>query len=53
MRSKTIDYKTFVKYLEELAAYKKLDVNDIKSKMTGCGMPGTSGATVRGAGPGP
>ncbi|XP_034250287.1 tubulin polymerization-promoting protein homolog [Thrips palmi] len=44
-KSKTIDYKTFVKYLEELAAYKKLDANDIKNKMIGCGMPGTSGAT--------
>lgn len=51
-RSKTIDYKTFVKYLEELAAYKKLDANDIKGKMSGCGMPGTSGATVSAEGPG-
>ena len=45
-RSKTIDFKTFNKFLDELASAKKMDVSDLKSKLVECGLPGTSGATV-------
>ncbi|XP_026285279.1 tubulin polymerization-promoting protein homolog isoform X2 [Frankliniella occidentalis] len=44
-KSKNIDYKTFVKYLEELASVKKMDANDLKTRLVDCGLPGTSGAT--------
>ncbi|KAK3926944.1 Tubulin polymerization-promoting protein-like protein [Frankliniella fusca] len=47
-KSKNIDFKTFVKYLEELASVKKMDVNDLKSKLVDCGLPGTTGATAGG-----
>ncbi len=45
-RSKNIDFPKFVKYLEELASVKKMDVNDLKARLVDCGLPGTSGATV-------
>lgn len=35
-----------MKYIEELAAQKKTDPQELKDKMINCGAPGTSGTTV-------
>jgi len=41
-----IGFADYEKYLEELAKYKKQDVNAIKEKMKNSGTPGTRGTTV-------
>ena len=33
--------------MDEIAAAKKLDANEIKGKLAECGAPGTTGATVK------
>ena len=34
------------KYLDEIASNKKMDVNEIKTKLVDCGQPGFTGETV-------
>ena len=46
-RSKTIDFDTFKKYVEDLATSKKMNLDEIYDKLIGCGVPGTAGTTVR------
>lgn len=47
-RSKTINYDSFIKFVEDLASQKKLDPKDLKDKLTNCGLPGTANTTVSG-----
>jgi hypothetical protein len=39
-----VDYN---KFLEDLAKNKKVDLEEMKSKMTTCGSPGLTGVAVR------
>ncbi|GJQ77756.1 putative tubulin binding protein [Trypoxylus dichotomus] len=45
-KAKTINYSDFLKYLDELAKYKNVNVDDIKDKLMKCGMPGTTNTTA-------
>ena len=45
-RSKTIDFETFKKYVEDLATSKQMDPEEIYKKLISCGPPGTAGTTV-------
>ena len=46
-RSSTkLTYPAWSKYIEELAASKNTEVDQIKDKLANCGPPGTNGATV-------
>lgn len=40
---RAVNFANFVKFLEDLAEQKGIDAQDLKDKMAGCGMPGTSG----------
>ncbi|KAF2903479.1 hypothetical protein ILUMI_02713 [Ignelater luminosus] len=44
-RSRTLSYPQFVKYVDELAKYKKLSSEEMKIKLTACGFPGYNQAT--------
>lgn len=44
-KSKSINYGDFVKYVEDLASYKKVDAKDLKDKLVSCGLPGTNQTT--------
>jgi len=44
-RSPKLSFVDWNKYLDEIAASKKLNVNEVKGKLVECGSPGTSGAT--------
>ena len=41
-----IDFGEYEKYLADLAKAKKMNEEDIKTKLKSCGLPGTSGTTV-------
>ena len=45
-RQKKIDFKDFKKYLDDIAATKKISLDELKSKLVNCGEPGTNNATV-------
>merc|ERR1711955_13937 len=45
MKNPKLSFTDWTKYLDEIAAAKKLDVNDVKGKLVACGAPGTTGAT--------
>ncbi|XP_059471663.1 tubulin polymerization-promoting protein homolog [Neocloeon triangulifer] len=42
-KGKTMNFDTFLKYLDELSS--KMAVEEIKEKLVDCGAPGTQGAT--------
>lgn len=44
-KSKTITYETFVKFIEDLAQQKKIQVDTIREKLESCGAPGMTKAT--------
>jgi len=44
--SPKINYSTWLKYLEILAASKNVDIQSLKSKLSSCGPPATNKATV-------
>jgi hypothetical protein len=42
-----LGFDDYNKFLEDLAKNKKVDLEEIKSKMASCGTPGLSGVSVR------
>uniref|UniRef100_A0A1B6C674 TPPP family protein n=1 Tax=Clastoptera arizonana TaxID=38151 RepID=A0A1B6C674_9HEMI len=46
LKSKTIPYKDFEKYVEDLANSKKISPDELKLKLQECGEPGTTATTV-------
>ncbi|RZC39396.1 p25-alpha domain containing protein [Asbolus verrucosus] len=44
-KSKTIDFTTFNKFLEDLASQKSIPVAELTEKLTTCGLPGTTKTT--------
>ncbi|KAK4876814.1 hypothetical protein RN001_009320 [Aquatica leii] len=40
MKKRTISYKEFLKFLEDLALTKKMDLSELKTKLCDCGLPG-------------
>ena len=48
--SQKIDYATWLKYLNILAASKNVDVQSLKSKLSKCGPPATNKTTVSNVG---
>lgn len=45
LKSLKVSYVDYQKFLEDLAKVKSIDLAEIKSKMTGCGTPGSNSAT--------
>lgn len=45
-KSKTITFPNFMTFIEDLASQKKMEPEDIKKKLTDCGLPGTNKATT-------
>ncbi|XP_043211168.1 tubulin polymerization-promoting protein homolog [Amphibalanus amphitrite] len=45
LKQKKIDFKDFKKYLDDIAATKKIPLEELKSKLINCGDPGTNHAT--------
>ncbi len=41
-----MSFSDWNKYLDEIAKTKKVELTEIKSKLTDCGKPGVSGTTV-------
>ncbi|XP_069701591.1 tubulin polymerization-promoting protein homolog [Periplaneta americana] len=44
-KSKTIDFDTFKKYVEDLANSKKMSPDELYGMLTSCGAPGIAGTT--------
>lgn len=44
-KSKSIQYGDFVKFVDDLANYKKMDSQQLKTKLTSCGSPGVPNTT--------
>jgi hypothetical protein len=42
-----LGFDEYNKFLEDLAKNKKVDLEEIKSKLASCGTPGLSGVSVR------
>jgi hypothetical protein len=42
-----LGFDDYNKFLEDLTKNKKVDLEEIKSKMTSCGSPGLTGVAVR------
>ncbi|KAF5305595.1 hypothetical protein FQR65_LT07675 [Abscondita terminalis] len=40
MKKSSLTYHEFVKFLDDLASYKSVDVGEIKIKLRECGLPG-------------
>lgn len=45
-RVQKISFSDYEKFLEDLAKSKKVELEEIKKKMTDCGAPGFTGAMV-------
>lgn len=45
-RVQKISFSDYEKFLEDLAKSKKVELEEIKKKMTDCGAPGFTGAVV-------
>lgn len=45
-RLQKISFSDYEKFLEDLAKSKKVELDEIKKKMTDCGAPGFTGAVV-------
>ena len=43
-----LSFPAWCKFLNEVANSKKMDVNEIKHKLIGCGVPGVADTTVSG-----
>ena len=43
-----LSFPAWCKFLNEVANSKKMDVNEIKHKLIGCGVPGVADTTVLG-----
>lgn len=41
LKAQKVGVEDYKKFLEDLAKNKKVDVEEIKAKMAGCGQPGT------------
>jgi hypothetical protein len=46
-RQQKLGFDDYNKFLEDLTKNKKVDLEEIKSKMASCGSPGFTGVTVR------
>lgn len=44
-KSKSIQYGDFVKFVDDLANYKKMDSQQLKTKLVSCGSPGVPNTT--------
>lgn len=44
-KSKSIQYGDFVKFVDDLANYKKMDSQQLKTKLVSCGAPGVPNTT--------
>ncbi|KAB0796792.1 hypothetical protein PPYR_10853 [Photinus pyralis] len=40
MRSRTITFQQFMEFLDDLSTLKKLDMQNLQTQLTECGMPG-------------
>ncbi|KAB0795994.1 hypothetical protein PPYR_10055 [Photinus pyralis] len=47
LKSKTITFKQFMEFIEDLAKSKNMNVEEIKTKLLACSIPGGHGVTVR------
>lgn len=45
-KTKTMTYQAFSKYVEELAKDKGISAGELKTKLAGCGAPGTTNTTA-------
>ena len=45
-KTKTMTYQAFVKFVEELAKDKGISAEELKTKLAGCGVPGTTNTTA-------
>ena len=46
-RQQKLGFDDYNKFLEDLAKNKKVDLEEMKSKMATCGSPGLTGVAVR------
>lgn len=46
LKSMKVTFDEYQKFLEDLAKTKKIEVNEIKSKLANCGQPGLHGVSV-------